>query len=420
MSSRGINVKKILISFMLGLAMIFSCFTPKAIYALDEISGNNDVYSISQGIRNQDNTLKTIKGYVVGQPTSYDRVITSGYIDDNAIAIADSDTETNTSNMIYVKISSKYRSSFGLKTNPNLKGKQVSITGYLTSYFAHYGLKEITDIKEVISSSSDEDIIDTNLDKDNSKVTDDKSKEDITNNNKDNENSTSNSNNYYADAVGKGGKALKASLHEIIDDHKKLSYAGVWNALMDTDEDPDNKDNVILLYTGRSQSKTTKGSAVNDWNREHVWAKSHGNFGTKAGPGTDLHHLRPTDVSVNSSRGNLDFDNGGTSHEEATLCKYDNDSWEPRDSVKGDIARMLFYMDVRYEGDNGEIDLELNDKVNNGSNPCMGKLSTLLKWNEQDPVDQFEKTRNDIIYEKYQYNRNPFIDHPEWANEIWN
>ncbi|PDY46995.1 endonuclease I family protein [Bacillus pseudomycoides] len=224
---------------------------------------------------------------------------------------------------------------------------------------------------------------------------------------------------YYNQAIGKTGSELKKELHNIIDHHTKISYSAVWEALRDTDEDPNNKNNVLLLYTGRSQGKFTNGSGVDNWNREHVWAKSHGDFGTAAGPGTDLHHLRATDVSVNSSRGNLDFDNGGVNHPEATECKYDNDSWEPRDSVKGDIARMLFYMAVRYEGDSGEVDLELNERVNNNKDPYMGKLSVLLKWNEQDPVDDIERKRNEVIFTKYQHNRNPFIDHPEWANEIW-
>ncbi|ANS51905.1 ribonuclease [Bacillus thuringiensis] len=224
---------------------------------------------------------------------------------------------------------------------------------------------------------------------------------------------------YYRNAFGKTGVMLKKELHNIIDNHKKLSYNVLWEALRDTDEDPNNRNNVILLYTGRSQEKNTNGSHVDDWNREHVWAKSHGNFGTSPGPGTDLHHIRATDVSVNSSRGNLDFDNGGTPHLEATACKYDSDSWEPRDNVKGDIARMLFYMAVRYEGDNGEIDLELNDRVNNNTSPYMGRISVLLQWHKQDPVNHFERRRNELIYTKYQQNRNPFIDHPEWVQQIW-
>ncbi|WP_255298598.1 endonuclease I family protein [Brevibacillus dissolubilis] len=225
---------------------------------------------------------------------------------------------------------------------------------------------------------------------------------------------------YYQTAYGKTGTALKSALHNIIDDHKKLSYDSLWAALRDTDEDPNNPNNVILLYTGRSQSKLTNGGLVNDWNREHVWAKSHGGFGETAGAGTDLHHIRPADVSVNSARGNLDFDNGGVYHSEATLCRYDSDSWEPRDAVKGDVARMLLYMAVRYEGDvSGEPNLEMKDAVNTGTAPYHGKLSTLLQWHLQDPVDSFEMRRNNIIYTKYQGNRNPFIDHPEWVDLIW-
>ena len=224
---------------------------------------------------------------------------------------------------------------------------------------------------------------------------------------------------YYANAIGKTGPTLKSALHNIIDDHTELSYKRVWDALRYTDEDPNNSDNVIEIYTGRSISENSNGGFVDEWNREHVWAKSHGDFGTRAGAGTDLHHIRPADVSVNSSRSNLDFDNGGSYHSEATLCQYDSDSWEPRDEVKGDVARMIFYMAVRYEGDSGEVDLELTENVNNGSAPLHGKLSTLLEWHEQDPVDEWEMNRNDIIFNKYQHNRNPFIDHPEWVTEIW-
>lgn len=224
---------------------------------------------------------------------------------------------------------------------------------------------------------------------------------------------------YYENAIGKTGEELKTALHEIISGHHELTYAQVWEALKKTDEDPNNEGHIMLFYTGRSQDKSTNGPHPDDWNREHIWAKSHGGFGTEKGAGTDIHHLRPTDVSVNSSRGNLDFDNGGKEHAEALGNFYDGDSWEPRDEMKGDVARMLFYMDVRYEGQDGELDLELNDKVNNGRQPYHGKLSVLLEWHEQDPVDDFERKRNNLIFEEYQYNRNPFIDNPEWAEEIW-
>jgi len=219
---------------------------------------------------------------------------------------------------------------------------------------------------------------------------------------------------YYNSVAGLEGNALKSALHNIIDNHTELSYGDLWDVLPESDEDPNNSNNFILIYTGRSIPKT---SEYPDWNREHVWAKSHGDFGTTAPAGTDAHHIRPADVSVNSDRGSLDFDNGGTQHSEATGCYYDSDSWEPRNAVKGDVARMMFYMAVRYEGDDTSYDLELVDYTGT-SGPVFGKLSTLLNWNTQDPPDDFERHKNEIVY-GYQGNRNPFIDHPEWVNCIW-
>jgi endonuclease I len=343
-------------------------------------------YSVSQGINTQNNSSKTVQGYVVGQPTAANTVISSGFPNDYALALADSPSETSTAKMLYVQIPSTFRSAFGLKSNPSLIGEKIKVTGTLTAYFSHPGLKDGTAFEQ----AGDGTVI-----------------------------PGPEPGGYYDAANGKTGEALKTALHTIIDDHTEISYSNVWEALRETDEDPANPNNVILLYTGRSQGKFTNGSGVNDWNREHVWAKSHGDFGTAMGAGTDLHHLRPTDASVNSSRGNLDFDDGGTQHSEALGNYYDSDSWEPRDTVKGDVARMLFYMAVRYEGDSGEVDLELNNQVNNGSAPYHGKMSVLLKWHKEDPVDDNERRRNEIIYSDYQHNRNPFIDHPEWASAIW-
>lgn len=343
-------------------------------------------YSVSQGINTQNNSSKTVQGYVVGQPTAANTVISSGFPNDFALALADSPSETSTAKMLYVQIPSTFRSAFGLKSNPSLMGEKIKVTGTLTAYFSHPGLKDGTAFEQAGDGTTDP---------------------------------GPEPGGYYDAAYGKTGEALKSALHNIIDDHTEISYSNVWEALRETDEDPANPNNVILLYTGRSQGKFTNGSGVNDWNREHVWAKSHGDFGTAMGPGTDLHHLRPTDASVNSSRGNLDFDDGGTQHSEALGNYYDSDSWEPRDTVKGDVARMLFYMAVRYEGDSGEVDLELNNQVNNGSAPYHGKMSVLLEWHKEDPVDDNERRRNEIIYSDYQHNRNPFIDHPEWASAIW-
>ncbi|MFJ4866596.1 endonuclease [Streptomyces sp. NPDC088748] len=224
---------------------------------------------------------------------------------------------------------------------------------------------------------------------------------------------------YYQDATGKTGTSLKSSLHTIIKNQTKIPYDAVWNALKVTDQDPANSSNVILLYSGTSRSKSLNGGAVGNWNREHVWAKSHGDFGTSTGPGTDLHHLRPADVQVNSTRGNKDFDNGGSPVSGALGSYTDSNSFEPRDADKGDVARMILYMAVRYEGDDAWADLEPNESVSNGNAPLHGRLSVLKQWNEQDPPNAFEKRRNDIIFSTYQGNRNPFIDHPEWVEAIW-
>jgi len=376
------------LSYFLVLTLIFSCFNVAAIFAASGDGSWDSPYSVSQAISNQYGSSKTVQGYVVGQPVATTVVNTSGFTNDYAIALADSANETNTSNMVYVQVSSSFRSNYGLKSNPDLMGSAVKVTGSLTNYFSHGGVKSISALEKTSSSGGSG-------------------------------GSSPYDSTYYSSAIGKTGSSLKSSLHNIIDDHTELSYSGVWDALRNTDKDPNNSSNVIEIYTGRSISNTENGGLVDEWNREHVWAKSHGDFGTSKGAGTDLHHIRPADVSVNSSRSNLDFDEGGSYHSVATSCRYDSNSWEPRDEVKGDVARMIFYMAVRYEGDSGEVDLELTESVNNGSDPYHGKLSVLLDWHQQDPVDDWEMNRNDVIYNNYQYNRNPFIDHPEWVHEIW-
>lgn len=228
---------------------------------------------------------------------------------------------------------------------------------------------------------------------------------------------------YYDSAEGLTGEELKAALHDIIDNHTTYPYSDsetdVWDILKESDRDPDNASNVILLYTGWSVNGPLEYDGGSGWSREHVWAKSHGDFDNDPPAGTDAHHLRPCDISVNSARGNKDFDNGGTQHAEATECYTDADSWEPRPAVKGDVARMMFYMATRYEGDvGGEPDLELVDYTGT-SGPIFGKLSTLIQWNTEDPVDAFERNRNEVVY-SYQGNRNPFVDHPEYVNAIYN
>lgn len=206
--------------------------------------------------------------------------------------------------------------------------------------------------------------------------------------------------------------------------HQQLSYSEVWTALTQTDEDPQDNSKVVLLYKGESIAKLANGSGEqsadqDNWNREHVWAKSHGFPSSSAMAYTDIHHLRPTDISINAARGNLDFDNSDGPLAEAPSNRVDSNSFEPRDGVKGDVARMLFYMDVRYQGNDVETpDLMLVNELTSTGEAKLGKICTLLAWHQADPVDDFETRRNNRIYE-FQGNRNPFIDHPEWVSSVF-
>jgi endonuclease I len=353
--------------------------------------------TVAQAISSQTGSSGTVAGYVVGEPTATSTVRFSDFTGDTALAIADSKSETSTTKMLYVQITASYRASFGLLSNPSLIGKQVTVTGTLTAYFSHAGLKSPTAMALGASPTTSPTATGTVA-----------------------PTASSGTDAYYAAASGKSGAALKAALHTIVSTGvTKISYDAVWDALKVTDQDPANSANVILIYSGVSRAKTLNGGDSGDWNREHVWAKSHGDFGTATGPGTDLHHLRPEDVAVNALRNNKDFDTGGSAATGAPGNYTDVDSWEPRNAVKGDVARMIFYMAVRYEGGDSWPDLEVNNSVSNGANPYIGKLSVLKQWSAQDPPDAFEKNRNQVIYATYQHNRNPFIDHPEWVSSIF-
>ena len=232
---------------------------------------------------------------------------------------------------------------------------------------------------------------------------------------------------YYSTAIGKTGNDLETALHGIIKGHIRYKYKCVWNILEYADEDPDNPNNVILLYTQRSTPKSNKDQGQNDpdsWNREHVWAKSHGFPKKYQHAYTDAHHIRAVDRSVNTARSNKEFDSDGNPHKECLDCKKDSNSWFPGKRARGDVARMMFYMDVRYQGNDGNTpDLELENFITRKpqgtpQNEKFGILCKLFQWQLEDPVSEFEKRRNDRVYE-WQGNRNPFIDHPEWITAIW-
>jgi len=208
---------------------------------------------------------------------------------------------------------------------------------------------------------------------------------------------------YYASAQGKSGDELRSALNNVVKGHTSHSYSCVWDIVREADEDPQNPNSVIGFYTRRPIPKSRRDRGGNDmdaWNREHIWAKSHGFPSRSQHAYTDAHHLRATDKSVNADRSNNDFANGGIADDECVECREGSGTWEPPDIVKGDVARMMFYMTVRYEGnDNSNTpDLELVDRKTNTGERFFGKLCDLVEWHMQDPVSNEERIRNDTIY----------------------
>lgn len=233
---------------------------------------------------------------------------------------------------------------------------------------------------------------------------------------------------YYDSAQGKTGSELRQALHEIINDHVVIGYANATDALRVLDQDPANPANVVTIYSLTSIDKLNFGTPEG-WNREHLWPNSYGLDSVEPAY-SDLFNLRPELWGVNSARGNklydasdpLDAGYRSPAHELAPLTTRDSDSWEPPAAVRGDIARALFYMDVRYEGDRpNEVDLVLTENLTliSSSAAYMGNLNTLLSWHLADPVDEAEIQRNDAVYYLYQGNRNPFVDHPEYVTEVF-
>jgi endonuclease I len=228
----------------------------------------------------------------------------------------------------------------------------------------------------------------------------------------------------YAETKGLSGEKLKAKLQDITSEHhKSLGYGETKDALMAIDQDPTNSNNVITLYERKSVPKTNyvKGDPSLAWDRGHVLPQS---YGASDGRFTksDLHNLFPSLSQVNSLRGSLYFDESDIIAEKipdsAPLASYDSDSWEPPDELKGDIARIVFYMDTRYDGSDSKQDIKIAE-VANRKKRVFANLRTLLDWHADDPVSAEERERNNEIY-KAQSNRNPFVDRPEFAERIYN
>jgi len=237
---------------------------------------------------------------------------------------------------------------------------------------------------------------------------------------------------YYNGTEGKVGNALKTALHNIIKNDDHTTYSGLWTAYQQTDRKPNGK--VWDIYsdvpngtppyqynfiTDQCGNYSGEGSC---YNREHLWAQSwtHDDGTHK----TDLGHVYPTDGYVNNRRGNFAFGEVGsatwTSRNGGKLgtCRtpgFNGTVFEPIDEYKGDIARALMYVSVRYyQEDNNWVTSDMTNK----SVIKDWAMTMLLRWHEEDPVSAKEIDRNNAVY-SIQGNRNPFVDYPEFAERIW-
>lgn len=234
---------------------------------------------------------------------------------------------------------------------------------------------------------------------------------------------------YYANIdFTKEPDELKAQLLKILEsEHTIFPYSSAstdtWDILEDGDTDILSKNNVVLLYgyddndsnpiTDRSRDKDDIGfvTSVGTWNREHVYAKSLAtiHLTSDAIAFTDIHNLRAIDAQMNATRSNNLFEDGkGTS-------SLTENGFYPGDEWRGDVARTIMYMYIRYP--------DICPPKNVGLGPALtsydGDMPDIfLKWNALDPPSKFEINRNDVIY-MYQQNRNPFIDNPHLATMIW-
>ena len=203
-------------------------------------------------------------------------------------------------------------------------------------------------------------------------------------------------------------RALMTSTHT-----GKASYANCKDYALYTDcQNGFESNETSLLYSSYTANSTQWASdGSNGWNREHVWPKSLGGFENNDTPGCDLHHVRPADAKINSTRNNNKYGkvtNGKDVTGVITTLSggyYANSRYEPLDNVKGDVARICLYVYVRYGSE--------YNKCSNITN-VFESVEILLEWCELDPVDTWEMSRNDVVY-SVQGNRNVFIDYPEYA-----
>ncbi len=232
---------------------------------------------------------------------------------------------------------------------------------------------------------------------------------------------------YYDPINGFAGATLVQAVQDVVANPATVrshTYSDVIDILKEADQSPLNSNQVWLLYTEQQRPKldfqTSGGSNAGLWNREHTYPRSRGGFNdietdeiadginvfvtTEADSlrhaNSDAHGLRATDGPENSSRGNQDYgEYSGPSGNQG--------SWQ------GDVARSIFFLTIRYNG----LDVVAGNP-DNSTVGQLGDLTTLLTWHRNDPPDDFEMNRNNVVY-NWQRNRNPFIDQPDLVEYIW-
>ena len=226
---------------------------------------------------------------------------------------------------------------------------------------------------------------------------------------------------YYNLAEGKTGTSLLTALHAIIDDQRVLTYDAGRDSLYSFVEDQDNDDVLIELYVGdpREGVNSRATALLADLNAEHTWPQSLG--ADNDPPESDLHHLFAADETANNRRSNNPFGNVVsdttwvsplvTTPAEQSVLGRDSQNrvvFEPRDSKKGDIARAILYFYVRYNYQRPSGFSLANFNI---------EEATLLEWARQDPPDEYERARHNLVY-RAQGNRNPFIDRPDFLDAV--
>ncbi len=264
---------------------------------------------------------------------------------------------------------------------------------------------------------------------------------------------------YYSSVNASSPEQLRCSLHLLIRGHTAYPYSGsgtsVWTILETAQAAPGNPGKILDVYKNRLYNAVSDragtGSGIT-YNREHTWPNSlgfpstTGSLGLPNAPYTDTHMLYLSDTQWNADRSNSPYGNcpvAASCGERATEANFgfgggsgvypgnsnwvNNNTFETWNHRKGDVARAVMYMAIRYEGGTDptsgqtEPNLELTDNrslivgTSNYNAPAyMGLLTDLLAWSAGDPPDAEEIARDDVIF-AFQGNRNPFIDHPEWA-----